>query len=448
MPMPSFDRLASTDADILSLIREEDERQRTGLELIPSENHTSPAVLEALATTFSDKYAEGYPGKRYYSGNAVADKLESLVQERAKALFGVPYANVQPYSGSPANLAVYVATCEPGDPIMGLNLPDGGHLTHGWKFSATAKIWKSIPYHVKPDGSFDFDEIRRLAQEHKPKLIWCGGTAIPRAIPFSSFAEIAEQVGAYLVADVSHIAGLVVGGQHESPAPHAHIITTTTHKTLRGPRGAMILVTDKGLAKDPDLATKIDKAIIPGTQGGPHLNTIAGIGVALREAASPEFKDYARRVVENAKALSSSLIAHGFTLVSGGTDNHLLLLDLRPTGIGRGKFLQNALERAGLYANMNTVPGDPSPLTPSGLRLGSPAATTRGMGPAEMERIAGWIAAVRDHIADVQMPEDKEERKDVMKTFADRLATDAFFTDMKQEVEKFCRQFPVPALQD
>ncbi|MCI0479675.1 serine hydroxymethyltransferase, partial [Candidatus Uhrbacteria bacterium] len=399
--MPSHDHLASTDADIRGLIDAEDERQRTGLELIPSENHTSLAVLEALASTFGDKYAEGYPGRRYYSGNDVADRLETLVQDRAKALFGVPYANVQPYSGSPANLAVYVATCEPGDPIMGLDLPDGGHLTHGWKSSATAKIWKSHPYHLKDDGSFDVEDIRRLAMEHRPKLIWCGGTAVPRAIPFAEFASIADEVGAYLAADISHISGLIAGGQHESPVAHAHLITTTTHKTLRGPRGAMILVTEKGLAKDPDLTSKIDKAIIPGLQGGPHLNTIAGIGVALKEASTDAFKEYARRVVENAKALAGALTSRGFGLVSGGTDNHLLLVDLRPTGMGRGKFLQDALERIGLYANMNTIPRDPFPLRPSGLRLGTPAATTRGMGPAEMERIAGWIADVRDHIADV-----------------------------------------------
>lgn len=441
-----YDRLAASDPDVRALISAEDERQRTGLELIPSENHTSPAVLEALATTFSDKYAEGYPGRRYYSGNAVADKLETLVQDRAKALFGVPYANVQPYSGSPANFAVYVATCEPGDPIMGLDLPDGGHLTHGWKFSATAKLWTSIPYHLKPDGSFDFDEIARLAKEHRPKIIWCGGTAVPRAIPFAEFATIADEVGALLVADISHIAGLVAGGQHESPVAHAHLITTTTHKTLRGPRGAMILVTEKGLAKDADLASKIDKAIIPGLQGGPHLNTISGIGVALHEAAAPEFKEYARRVVENAQALSSSLIAHGFTLISGGTDNHLLLVDLRPTGMGRGKLMQDALERVGLYANMNTVPQDPHPLRPSGLRLGTPAATTRGMGPNEMERIAEWITKVRDHLTDIQVPEDKEERKAVMRAFSDRLSTDTFYADMKKDVEAFCAGFPVPAL--
>ncbi|MFH1705141.1 MAG: serine hydroxymethyltransferase [Patescibacteria group bacterium] len=445
--MISHTHLQQTDPDVAALIAEEDERQRSGLELIPSENHTSPAVLEALATTFSDKYAEGYPGRRYYTGNIVADKLETLVQERAKKLFGVPYANVQPYSGSPANLAVYSALCEPHDPIMGLNLLDGGHLTHGWKFSMTSKFWTSHPYHLKTDGSFDFDEIRALANEHKPKLIWCGGTAVPRAIPFARFAEIAEEVGAYLVADISHIAGLIVGGQHESPAPYAHVITTTTHKTLRGPRGALIMVTEKGLAKNPELGSKIDKAIIPGLQGGPHLNTIAAIGVALHEAELPTFSDYAARIVQNAKTLADALLKRGFTLISGGTDNHLLLLDLTPTGIGRGKFFHLALERIGLYANMNTVPGDTSsPFYPSGLRIGTPAATTRGMGANEMEMIADWIARVAEHIKNEQLPSDKEQRTAAINKFAQTLAADAFYETLRKEVEDMCVKFLIPAL--
>lgn len=437
--------LSATDPEIAKLIDDETERQQSGLALIPSENHTSRAVLDALATTLSDKYAEGYPGRRYYSGNEVVDTIETLVQDRAKKLFGVPYVNVQPYSGSPANLAVYVATCEPGDPFMGLNLPDGGHLTHGWKFNATSKIWKSIPYHIRPDGSFDFDEIRRLAQENKPKLIWCGGTAIPRAIPFAEFAKIADEVGAYLVADISHIAGLIAGGAHESPVPHVHLITTTTHKTLRGPRGAMIMVTDKGLAKDPTLGEKIDKAIIPGLQGGPHMNTIASIGVALKEASGPAFAAYAANVVANAKALAGALIARGFSLVSGGTDNHLLIVDLTPTGEGRGKFFQLALERVGLYANMNAVPGETvSALYPSGLRLGSPAATTRGMGPKEMEQVAEWMKRVADHIKEQQLPA-KEERVEAFKRFSSGSQSDPFYAELKKEVAAFCRRFPIPA---
>lgn len=440
-----YDMLRKTDPAMAELLADEDVRQRDGLELIPSENHTSKAVLTALATTLSDKYAEGYPGKRYYPGNTVADQVETLTIERAKALFDVPFVNVQPYSGSPANLAVYLATLQPGDTFMGLNLLDGGHLTHGWKFSATSQFWKSIPYHVTADGEIDLDEIRSLAFEFKPKLIWCGGTALPRAVPFEAFAAIADEIGALLVADISHISGLVVAGQHQSPVQFAHIVTTTTHKTLRGPRGAMIMVTQKGLDKDAELGEKINKAIIPGLQGGPHLNTIAGIGVALHEASQPAFKDYAVKVVQNAKALSDALTSKGFKLVSGGTDNHLVLVDLTPTGSGRGLFLDLALERIGLYANRNMVPKDPStPFYPSGLRLGSPAATTRGMGKDEMERIADLIARVSDHIKDIQLPGDKEARLALIKGFKSNLKTDDFYRPLQEEVTDLCRKFPVP----
>jgi len=438
--------LSQTDPEIARLADAELARQSDGITLIPSENHTSPAVLEALSTVLSDKYAEGYPGKRYYSGNQVVDELETLTQDRAKKLFGVPYVNVQPYSGSPANLAVYFATCEPGAKFMGLHLPDGGHLTHGWKMSATARFWTSVPYHTKPDGSIDMDEVRTLAREQKPSLIWCGGTAIPRAIPWKEFAEIANEVGAYLVADISHIAGLVAGGAHESPVPFVHIVTTTTHKTLRGPRGAMIMVTEKGLQKDAELPEKIDKAIIPGLQGGPHMNTIAGIAVALLEASQPTFKDYAKRIVENAHVLADALMQEGFALVTNGTDNHLLLIDLTPSGIGRGMFLHLALERMGLYANRNTVPGDQSsPFYPSGLRLGTPAATTRGMGAEEMKQIAKWIKQVSDHIANAQLPTEKEARLIFMKQFRAELKQDTFYDALKEEVKMLCQKFPIPA---
>ncbi len=443
-----FSALQQSDPEILALIKAEAERQQQGLTLIPSENHTSASVLETLSTVLSDKYAEGYPGKRYYSGNQVVDQIETLAQERAKALFGVPYVNVQPYSGSPANLAVYFATCKPGETSMGLNLLDGGHLTHGWKASSTAIFWKSVPYYMTATGEIDFDQLRTLAREHKPKLIWCGGTAMPRAVPFATFAEIADEVGAYLVADISHIAGLIAGGAHESPVKYAHIVTTTTHKTLRGPRGAMIMVTDKGLAKDEDLPSKIDSAIIPGLQGGPHLNTIAGIAVALKEASEPTFKDYAARIVENARALADRLNEHGFKLVSGGTDNHLVLVDLTPQGIGRGMLLHLALERIGLYANRNMVPGDQSsPFFPSGLRLGSPAATSRGMGVKEMQKVADIIKQVSDHLLTVQLPENKDERKLVMKQFKKDLKTDTFYVGLAEEVKAFCSVFPLPALE-
>ncbi len=441
--MLPMNNLQTSDAAIAELINLEKGRQRDGLALIPSENYVSQAVLEALGSELTNKYAEGYPGKRYYSGNEFVDKVESLVQERAKKLFGVPYVNVQPYSGSPANLAVYSALLEPGETFMGLDLLHGGHLTHGWKASFTSKVWNSIPYHLKDDGSTDFEELRRLALEKKPKLIWCGGTALPRTVEFEKFAAIADEVGAYLVADISHISGLVVGGEHPSPVPYVHLVTTTTHKTLRGPRAAMIMVTEKGLAKDAELPDKIDKAIIPGLQGGPHLNAIASVGVALHEAAQPEFKDYAKDVVANSKALAKALSDKGFTLVSGGTDNHLILLDLSSTGLGRGVFLHQALEAAGIYANKNMVPGDKSTaFYPSGLRLGTPAVTTRGMGIPEMEKIADFIARISDMIKDAQLPTEKEARLAFLKEFKASLS-DKFYSDIRAEVKSLCDGFPI-----
>lgn len=441
--MRNMQNLRKTDGQTAELIENEQRRQRDGLVLIPSENYASQAVLEALGSELNNKYAEGYPGKRYYSGNEFVDQVETLVQNRAKALFGVPYANVQPYSGSPANLAVYSALLQPGENFMGLDLLHGGHLTHGWKASFTSKVWTSIPYHLKEDGSTDFEELRRVALEEKPKLIWCGGTALPRTVEFEKFAAIADEVGAYLVADISHIAGLVAAGEHPSPMPHAHLVTTTTHKTLRGPRGAMILVTAKGLAKDAELPDKIDKAIIPGLQGGPHLNAIAGIGVALHEAAQPEFEAYAKNIVMNAKALAQALTDKGFMLVSGGTDNHLILIDLSPTGLGRGVLLHEALEAAGLYANKNMVPGDKSSaFYPSGLRLGTPAVTTRGFGPTEMPPIADWIFRVAEHIKEAQLPTDKEARLAFLKDFRASLK-DGFYAGIRNEVKALCDRFPV-----
>lgn len=439
--------LQEKDPEIYEILKAEEERQKKGLTLIPSENHTSKEVLEALTSVLSDKYAEGYPGKRYYAGNEFADKLETLVQERAKALFGVPYANVQPYSGSPANLVIFSALLEVGDKIMGLNLLDGGHLTHGWKFSMTSKFWRSVPYHMTADGAIDMDEVRRLAREEKPKIIICGGTAIPRAIPFREFAEIADEIGAYLLADVSHIAGLIAGGAHESPVEYAHLVMTTTHKTLRGPRGAMIMVTEKGFGKDEELPAKIDKALIPGLQGGPHLNTIAGIGVALNEDSKPEFKEYAAKVVTNAKTLARELQEKGFNLVSGGTDNHLILIDLTNTGAGRGVFFHEGLERIGIYTNKNTVPGDlSSPFYPSGLRIGTPAVTARGMGEDEMKQIADWIYRFANHIKEVELPEDKETRKQVIKDFRASLKSDSFYETIRAEVEAMCQKFAVPGV--
>jgi len=311
------------DEEIKNLIEKETERQKTSLEMIPSENHTSPAVREALGSLLTDKYAEGYPCKRYYAGLEFYDQIEDICRERAKKLFGVEHANVQPYSGSPANHAVYFALLEPGDTVMGMSLPHGGHLTHGWKVNFSAKYYNSIQYGVNKETQLiDYDEMEKLAKKHKPKLIWVGATAYPRIFDWKRFAEIADSVGAYLAADIAHIAGLIVAGVHPSPVPYVHIVTTTTHKTLRGPRGGIIMVTKKGIEKDENLPKKIDKAIFPGLQGGPHENSIAAIAICLKEAAEPAFKKYAEQIVKNAKTLAEELKNYGFNLISGGTDNH------------------------------------------------------------------------------------------------------------------------------
>ncbi|HZD01492.1 MAG TPA: serine hydroxymethyltransferase [Actinomycetes bacterium] len=377
--------LLEADPEIARLLDDERRRQSETICLIPSENHVSRAVLEAMASVLTNKYSEGYPGRRYYEGQQVVDVVESLAIERAKRLFGVEHANVQPYSGSPANLAIYLALLEPGDTVMGMALPMGGHLTHGWSVSITGKWFRSVQYNVRRDtGRVDFDELRELALRERPKLLFCGGTAIPRTIDFAEFAKIAREANAVLVADIAHIAGLIAGGAHPSPVSYADVISTTTHKTLRGPRGAMLM-------SSAEHATALDKAVFPGLQGGPHNHTTAAIAVALNEALRPEFKAYAERIVVNAKVLAEELLARGFDLVSGGTDNHLILVDLASKGVA-GKPVAQALDRARLVTNYNTVPYDPrKPFNPSGLRLGTPAATTRGMGPQEMRLIAGWV---------------------------------------------------------
>ncbi len=439
--------LKQSDYEIYELIGAEKQRRREGLEMIPSENHTSPAVLEALGSILTDKYAEGYPGKRYYGGNQVIDRVENLAIARAKQAFLVPYANVQPYSGSPANFAVYVAVCENGDTVMGQDLSHGGHLTHGAKASATSRFFNSVPYHVTPEGRIDLEEVRRLAREKKPKLMWVGATAYPRPLPFKEIAEIADEVGAYLAADIAHVAGLVVGGAHESPVPFVHIVTTTTHKTLRGPRGGIIMVTEKGLKKDADLALKIDKAVFPGLQGGPHEHQIAAIAVALKEAMQPEFKKYASQIIKNAKALAKELMAQGAKLVSNGTENHLLLIDLTPQGSGKGIFLERALDESGITLNKNTIPGEPSsPFYPSGVRLGTPAITTRGMEEKEMKMIAGWLTEVINIIKPYQLPEGKEERQAYLKKFQKETIENEAIRKIKQQVFDFSKKFPIPAI--
>lgn len=386
------------DTEIEQLIIAETQRQRQGLEMIPSENHTSPDVLKALGSRLTDKYSEGYPGMRYYGGCEFVDKVENIARDRAKALFGVTHANVQPYSGSPANMAVYFALADPGDTVMGLELFFGGHMTHGLKVNFSGKWFNSVQYRTGKDGYLDYDGMADLVKAHTPKLIFVGATAYPRIIDWKRLREIADLCDAFLVADISHIAGLVVAGVHPSPVGIADVVTTTTHKTLRGPRGAMILC--NGNPSNPlkpaartreNLPTLIDRAIIPGLQGGPHNHQTAAIAVALREAAQPEFKAYGEQIVKNAQRLAETLLSKGYDLVTGGTDNHLLLIDLTNKGV-RGKDAEDALGLAGITVNKNTVPFDPRPpFDPSGIRLGTPALTTRGMKEAEMEQIGSWI---------------------------------------------------------
>ncbi|MFI6098523.1 serine hydroxymethyltransferase [Lentzea sp. NPDC051213] len=377
--------LAETDPTLFGLINAEADRQSRKLRMIASENDVSAAVLEATGSVLTNKYSEGYPGKRYYEGQQFIDQVEQLAIDRAKALFGVDHANVQPLSGAPANLAVYLAFLSPGDTVMGMSLPMGGHLTHGWNVSATGKWFHAVQYDVRKDtGVVDMDEVRSLALAERPKVIFCGGTAIPRTIDFPAFATIAQEIGAVLVADIAHIAGLVAGGAHPSPVGHAPVITTTTHKTLRGPRGAMILT-------DAEHAKAIDRAVFPGLQGGPHNHTTAAIAVALHEAAQPEFRTYAHAIVANARALADALLERGFDLVSGGTDNHLILIDLTSKHLG-GKPAARALDRAGIELNYNAVPFDTrKPFDPSGIRLGTPGVTTRGLKPEQMPLIANWM---------------------------------------------------------
>ena len=395
------------DTEIEELIAAETKRQRDGLEMIPSENHTSADVLKALGSRLTDKYSEGYPGKRYYGGCEIVDKVENLARDRAKQLFGVDHANVQPYSGSPANMAVYFALANPGDTVMGMALYYGGHMTHGLKVNFSGKWFNSVQYQTDHDGFLDYDAMAALVKEHKPKLIFVGATAYPRIFDWKRLRDIADLCGAFLVADISHIAGLVVAGAHPSPVGFADIITTTTHKTLRGPRGAMIMC--NGNPSNPlkavevareNLPTLIDRAIIPGLQGGPHNHQTAAIAVALREAAQPSFKEYGQQIVRNAKRLADRLNEKGYQLVTGGTDNHLLLVDLTSKGV-IGADAEKALGQAGITVNKNTVPFDPRPpFSPSGIRMGTPALTTRGLKETQMDQVAEWIdraIQARDH---------------------------------------------------
>lgn len=409
--------LHEADPRVFELIKGEERREFDNLRMIASENYVSRAVLEATGSVLTNKYSEGYIGRRYYEGQQFIDAIEGLAIERAKKLFGADHANVQTYSGSPANLAVYMATMKPGDTVMGMALPDGGHLTHGWKVSATGQWFNAVQYGVDPEsGLLDFNVIRELALKHRPKLLIAGATAYPRIIDFAAFRAIADEVGATLLVDMAHIAGLVAGKAHPSPIPYADVVSTTTHKTLRGPRGAMLMCTE-AMAKD------IDKAVFPGLQGGPHNHTTAGIAVALGEALTPAFQDYAHQIVKNAQALAKGLAGHGFRLISGGTDNHLILMDVTPRGM-TGKAYSQALDKAGIECNYNTVPNDPrKPFDPSGIRLGTAGVTSRGMKESDMVKIADWFNLV------VSIHDDE-----------------AALAKVAGEVREFCAAFPAPGI--
>ena len=410
-----MDAVREVDQEVFDLIVAEEDRQKNTIRLIASENYASQAVMRATASVFTNKYAEGYAGKRYYLGQEFVDRLERLAIARGKELFGAEHVNVQPYSGSPANLEMYYALCDVGDPILGMGLPAGGHLTHGWKVNFSGRFFDAHAYGVDRESErIDFDEVRRKAKETRPKIIVCGASAYPRTIDFQAFREIADEVGAKLVADIAHISGLVAGGAHPSPVPVADVVTSTTHKTLRGPRGGLILCKQ-------EYARDIDRAVFPACQGGPHVHAIAALAVAFEEALRPDFKRYAEQIVANAKAMAEAYQAAGFRLVTGGTDNHLLLLDLTNKGIG-GKAAAEAMEKAGIVANANSIPYDPrTPFDPSGVRIGTPAVTTRGMKEDAMRQIVAWTdRAIESH--------DDE----------------AVLAEIRGEVEEFCADYPVP----
>ncbi len=409
--------LRHSDPAIAALIEQESRRQATVLRMIPSENYASPSVMEATGSCLTNKYSEGYPHRRYYQGQEFIDGIEDIALERATALFGAEHANVQPYSGSPANMAVYLGLLKPHDRVMGMDLSAGGHLTHGAKVSFSGKFYEVRQYGLNPStGLVDYEAARALAREFQPRLIFTGASSYPRTIDFSMFRQIADEVGAYLVADISHISGLCLSGDHPHPLPHADVVTTTTHKLLRGPRGGMILCR-------AELGAKIDKAVFPGLQGGPHNHVTAAIAVALGEAARPEFNEYCHQVVKNARALAQGLLDQGFKLVTGGTDNHLVLIDAAAQGL-TGKGLAQALEQAGIVANANKVPFDPRTADdPSGVRLGTPALTTRGMGQAQMAQVAGFIGQVARELDDP-----------------------AALARVRAQVAEFCAAFPAPGV--
>lgn len=411
-----MNRLQQQDPEVWEAIEAEAIRQQEGLEMIASENYTSPAIMQAAGSVLTNKYAEGYPGRRYYGGCEHVDVIETLAIERAKKLFGAEEANVQPHSGSQANTAVYLACLEPGDRVLGLDLAQGGHLTHGMKLNISGRLYEFHSYGVRPDDHrLDFDQVARLARELRPKLIVAGASAYPRQIPHERFKEIADEVGARLMVDMAHYAGLVAAGVHPNPVPLADYVTTTTHKTLRGPRSGLILCREEHLKL-------VNRNVFPGTQGGPLMHVIAGKAVCFAEAMTDEFRRYGQAIIDNARALAETLLAAGLPLVSGGTDNHLLLVDVTGLGMG-GKRAEQTLDRCGITVNMNMIPFDQrKPMDPSGIRIGTPALTTRGMGPTEMKRIGGWIVRALSHADDENV-----------------------LASIREEIRDMCRSFPVPA---
>lgn len=443
----NFERLRDSDPDVYDLTVKETLRQVDLVRLIPSENYTTAAVLQAMSTVFCNKYSEGYPGKRYYEGNEFVDEIEELARSRAKTLFGADHANVQPYSGSPANLATYFALMKPGEKVMGMHLQSGGHLTHGYSLNFSGVYYKSAPYgyHVEQGVTgmdpttnlLDYDELLKIAKRERPQVIYAGGTAYPRTWDFAKFREIADEVDAYLVADIAHINGLIVGKVHPDPVPYADVVTSTSHKAIRGPRGGFILCKDRPMKDDPEqrLPDRIDKAIIPALQGGPHNNTIAALAVCFREAMTEDFRLYARQIVANAKALATALLERGFTLVTGGTDNHLILIDVMKSRKIPGKPYARALYEAGLETNFNAVPNDPrKPFSPSGLRIGTPAVTTRGFKEPQMVLIADWM----ERVAAACTKEGKDYR-----------FNELVLRKVRGEVHDLCTggEFPVPGIE-
>lgn len=447
-----FTRIYAQDPEVYDIIVRETLRQEEIVRLIPSENYTSAAVMQAMSSCFCNKYSEGYPGKRYYEGNELVDEIENLARDRAKALFGADHANVQPYSGSPANMAAYFALMKPGDKVMGMHLPSGGHLTHGWNVNFSGIVYRAVYYGYNAEqgvtgmdpetGMLDYDEIRAIALRERPNVIFAGGTAYPRFWDFKRFSEIAAEAGAYFVADIAHINGLIVAGVHPDPVPYADVVTSTSHKAIRGPRGGFILCKDRPMKDNPDdrLPDRIDKAVFPTLQGGPHGNTMAALAVCFREAMTADFRRYGAQIVANARALAQGLLDRGFTLVTGGTDNHLILVDVMKSRGIPGKAYARALYEAGLETNFNSIPNDPrKPFSPSGLRIGTPAVTSRGFGPPEMAQVADWMDRVA--AACTAAPSSNREGKSYRFDPAPLQA-------IRGEVREVCTsgRFPVPGI--